>query len=96
MPSSFLNVFFNGPRVFSEKDEPHESIRPHTRAMSFQDQGKSRGLSDPEASSGCVATMPAVFSSAPGLGAAVGSSAMLPRGVALVCAIWTNLHVYQG
>lgn len=45
--NSFFNVLLRGPRVFSENDEPQERATPQTRAVSFQDNGKSLTFSGP-------------------------------------------------
>lgn len=43
MPSSAISVLLSGPRVFSEKDDPQDSIRPQTKAVTFQRKGNSPG-----------------------------------------------------
>lgn len=64
MSSSFTSVFLSGPSVFSENDEPHESMTPQTSAVSFQTQGKSLCVSEP--SEGRLLTSTTFFSSASG------------------------------
>lgn len=63
MSSSLIRVPLSGPRVFSEKDEPQESMRPQTRAVIFHDIGNSLGVSSSSERDLATSATPSPFSS---------------------------------